>query len=425
MFVKEGDVASLMCSYNRVNGVPACADPKLLNETIRGLWDLHGYIVADCDSVEVMVTGAKYLNDTPVSAVAQSLKAGLDLDCGDYVPKYGVEAVRNGKVAEAKLDEALKNLYAVLMRLGWFDGSPGNYGALGRDDICSPASLELATEAARQGIVLLKNENNTLPLRPPPRDQKTFIVGVVGPHANATKAMIGNYALKNGVTCRYVTPLAGLRSYADVKYAPGCTDVKCKSDAGIKAAIDATRDTDVTVLFVGLDLSIEAESLDRTDLNLPGYQQKLIEDFADANVQKNIPTVVVIFSAGGIDITALLNNPNASAIIVVDVKNSGNTDGAHVLILYTSPPSYIPGVPIKKVAAFQRVFIKSGQTSSVEFNVNVWAVVIDDGNDGVVGTICIGPCIDSQGYEDALGRPIVTGLEYESDYLALNDYDTS
>ncbi|KAF9622896.1 hypothetical protein IFM89_035129 [Coptis chinensis] len=192
MCVKEGDAASLICSYNRVNGVPACANPKLLNETIRGLWDLHGYIVVDCDSVEVMVSGHKYLNDTPVSAITQSLKADvyvislyctcsrLDLDCGDFVPKYGVEAVLNGKVAEAKLDEALKNLYVVLMKLGWFDGSPGNYGALGRDDICSPAFLELAAES--------------------------------------------------GVTCRYVTPLAGLGSYADVKYAPGCTDVKCKSD---------------------------------------------------------------------------------------------------------------------------------------------------------------------------------------------------
>ncbi|KAF9625347.1 hypothetical protein IFM89_021735 [Coptis chinensis] len=137
MCVKEGDAASLICSYNKVNGVPACADPKLLNETIRGLWDLHRYIVAECDSVEVMVSGHKYLNDTLVSAVAQSLK------------------------------------------VGWFDGSPGNYGALGRDDICSPASLELAAEAARQGIVLLKNENNILPLHPPPRDQKKFIVGVV------------------------------------------------------------------------------------------------------------------------------------------------------------------------------------------------------------------------------------------------------
>ncbi|KAF9622314.1 hypothetical protein IFM89_031117 [Coptis chinensis] len=87
MCVKEGDAAGLMCSYNKVNGVPACADPKLLNETIRGLWDLHGYIVADCISVEVMVSGHKYLNDTPVSTVTQSMKAGLDLDCGDFVPK--------------------------------------------------------------------------------------------------------------------------------------------------------------------------------------------------------------------------------------------------------------------------------------------------------------------------------------------------
>ncbi|KAF9626779.1 hypothetical protein IFM89_039495 [Coptis chinensis] len=76
MCVKEGDAASLVCSYNKVNGVRACADPKLLNETIRGLWDLHGYIVAECNYVKVMVSGHKYLNDTLVSAVAQSLKAG-------------------------------------------------------------------------------------------------------------------------------------------------------------------------------------------------------------------------------------------------------------------------------------------------------------------------------------------------------------
>ncbi|KAF9619032.1 hypothetical protein IFM89_004376 [Coptis chinensis] len=253
MCVKEGDAASLMCSYNRVNGVLACANPRLLNDTVRGLSYLHGYIVVDCDSVEVMVSGQKYLNDTPVDAVAQSLNAGLDLDCGDYVPKYGGEAIKKGKVAEAKLEEALKNLYIVLMRLGWFDGIPGNYSALGRDDICSPASLELAAEAARQGIVLLQNDNNILPLCPPPRGQKKFTVGVVGPHANATVARI-----------------------------------------------------------------MPAESLDRSDLSFPGFQQDMVEDFADANVLNNVPTIVAIFSVGGIDITTLLNNSKlqqASAIV--------------------------------------------------------------------------------------------------------------
>ncbi|KAF9622377.1 hypothetical protein IFM89_031180 [Coptis chinensis] len=160
------------------------------------------YIVADCNSVEVMVLGHKYLNDTLVDAVAQSLNA----DYGDYVPKYGVEAVKKGKVAKA-----LKNLYVVLMRL---------------------ASLMVAL---------------------------------------------------------YVTPLAGLGTYTDVKFASGCTDVKCKNDSGIKPAIEVTRDMNVTVLFVGLDLFVEAESLDRSDLSFPRFQQDLVEDFADANVLNNVP----------------------------------------------------------------------------------------------------------------------------------------
>ncbi|KAJ4850172.1 putative beta-D-xylosidase 5 [Turnera subulata] len=76
MCVKEGDVSSIMCSYNRVDGIPACADPKLLNQTIRGEWDLHGYIVSDCDSIEVLVDGHHWLGDTKEDAVAHTLRAG-------------------------------------------------------------------------------------------------------------------------------------------------------------------------------------------------------------------------------------------------------------------------------------------------------------------------------------------------------------
>ncbi|KAL0398360.1 UNVERIFIED_CONTAM: putative beta-D-xylosidase 5 [Sesamum radiatum] len=76
MCVKEGDVTSVMCSYNEVNGIPTCADPKLLKDTVRGEWNLHGYIVSDCDSIEVMLHGQKWLNDEPEDAVAQALKAG-------------------------------------------------------------------------------------------------------------------------------------------------------------------------------------------------------------------------------------------------------------------------------------------------------------------------------------------------------------
>lgn len=114
---------------------------------------------------------------------------GLDLDCGFYYKNYTGNAVVLGKVRETVIDNALINLYTVLMRLGWFDGNK-ELESLGESDICSEENIELATEAARQGIVLLKHANNTLPLNP----NKHKTIAVVGPHANATELMIGNYA---------------------------------------------------------------------------------------------------------------------------------------------------------------------------------------------------------------------------------------
>ncbi|XP_043708568.1 beta-xylosidase/alpha-L-arabinofuranosidase 1-like [Telopea speciosissima] len=309
MCVKDGDVASVMCSYNRVNGIPVCADPELLNGTIRQHWNLNGYIVADCDSVEVMVNGHKFLNDTPVEAVGQALNAGMDLDCGKYYPNYATSAVKQGKVKESEIDESLKNLFIVLMRLGWFDGSPGGYSGLGKNDVCSPAHLELSAEAARQGIVLLKNDKNTLPL----------IIGtgkpkfaVVGPHANASVAMIGNYALKSGVACHYSIPIDEIAENGDVVYAAGCQNVKCPNSDGIGQAVQVSKQADATFIFVGLDLSIEAESLDRNDLNFPGFQKSLITQISEAATK---PVIVVIFSAGGIDISFLQQDPKVQAIV--------------------------------------------------------------------------------------------------------------
>ncbi|KAJ4842613.1 hypothetical protein Tsubulata_025130 [Turnera subulata] len=154
---REGDVSSIMCSYNRVNGIPTCADPKLLNQTIRRDWDLHG--------------------------------TGLDLDCGEFYPRYVEGSVQQGKVREAEIDKSLKYLYIALLRLGFFDGSP-QYTSLGKKDICTEENVELAREAAREGTVLLKNIDQTLPLDA----NKIKTLAVIGPHANATTAMIGNYA---------------------------------------------------------------------------------------------------------------------------------------------------------------------------------------------------------------------------------------
>ncbi|XAR72445.1 Non-reducing end alpha-L-arabinofuranosidase, partial [Bertholletia excelsa] len=304
MCVKDGDVTSVMCSYNKVNGIPTCADRKLLKDTVRGEWNLHGYIVSDCDSIEVMIDHQHWLNDQPEDAVAQALKAGLDLDCGIYYTNFTSNSVMQGKVGESAVDTALKNLYVVLMRLGFFYGS-SQFKSLGQTDICTDQHIELATEGARQGIVLLKNENETLPLN----SDNVKSIAVVGPHANATTVMIGNYA---GIPCRYTSPIDGFSAFGNVTYEMGCGDVACKNESLIWAAEEAAKQADATVIVVGLDLSVEAESLDRDNLLLPGYQTQLINQVAAAS--KN-HAILVVLSAGGVDISFAKQNPNIKAIL--------------------------------------------------------------------------------------------------------------
>ncbi|KAF8392689.1 hypothetical protein HHK36_023038 [Tetracentron sinense] len=306
MCVKDGDVSSVMCSYNRVNGIPTCADPKLLKDTIRGEWDLHGYIVSDCDSIEVLMDGAKWLDDTHEDAVAQILfifRIGFGL--WSVLHHFTENAVMQGKVRENEIDKFLNYLYVVLMRLGFFDGSH-SFISLGKENVCSDEHIELAVKAAREGIVLLKNDNDTLPLS----SNNFKNLAVIGPHANATKVMVGNYA---GIPCQYSSPLDAFSAIANVTYEIGC-DVMCKNETLIFPAMQVAKNADATILFVGLDLSVEAESLDRVDLLLPGYQTQLINQVAA--VAKG-PLILVIMSAGGVDISVAKNNPNIKAIIWV------------------------------------------------------------------------------------------------------------
>ncbi|KAM3312468.1 hypothetical protein ACQJBY_032403 [Aegilops geniculata] len=294
MCVRHGDVSSVMCSYNRVNGIPACADARLLSGTIRRDWGLHGYIVSDCDAVRVMTDNATWLGYTAVESTAAVLKAGLDLDCGeswivqdgkpvmDFLTTYGLEAVQKGKTRESDVDNALTNLYMTLMRLGYFDGMP-RYESLNEKDICSDDHRSLALDGARQGMVLLKNHGGLLPLDP----KKLGAVAVRGPHAEAPeKIMDGDYT---GPPCRYVTPQEGISK-----------DVKISHHANL------------TIYFGGINIHIEREGNDREDLLLPKNQTEEILHIAAASPN---PIVLVILSGGGIDISFAQGNPKIGAIL--------------------------------------------------------------------------------------------------------------
>ncbi|KAL7172039.1 hypothetical protein ACSBR2_031686 [Camellia fascicularis] len=306
--VLEGKVASVMCSYNQVNGIPTCADPKLLRHTIRGNWRLNGYIVSDCDSVGVFYNNQHYTS-TPEEAAADAIKAGLDLDCGPFLGTHTEDAIKRGILSESDVNGALVNTISIQMRLGMFDGEPSGhrYGKLGPKDVCTPAHQELALEAARQAIVLLKNRGGLSALPLSPRRHRN--VAVIGPNSDVTVTMVGNYA---GVACGYTTPLQGIRKYANAIHHRGCKDVACTTDHLFGAAIDAAREADATVLVMGLDQSIEAEFRDRAGLLLPGHQQELVSKVASASKG---PTILILMSGGPIDVSFAKNDPRIAGII--------------------------------------------------------------------------------------------------------------
>ncbi|EEF48475.1 Periplasmic beta-glucosidase precursor, putative [Ricinus communis] len=304
--VQQGKASGIMCAYNRVNGIPSCADFNLLSRTARGQWDFHGYIASDCDAVSIIYDNQGYAK-SPEDAVVDVLKAGMDVNCGSYLQKHTKAAVEQKKLPEASIDRALHNLFSVRMRLGLFNGNPTEqpFSNIGPDQVCSQEHQILALEAARNGIVLLKNSARLLPLQ----KSKTVSLAVIGPNANSVQTLLGNYA---GPPCKTVTPLQALQYYVkNTIYYSGCDTVKCSS-ASIDKAVDIAKGVDRVVMIMGLDQTQEREELDRLDLVLPGKQQELITNVAKS--AKN-PIVLVLLSGGPVDISFAKYDENIGSIL--------------------------------------------------------------------------------------------------------------
>ncbi|MBA0634613.1 hypothetical protein Godav_025871 [Gossypium davidsonii] len=288
--IEEGKASGVMCAYNRVNGVPNCADYNLLSKTARGQWGFNGYITADCDAVATIYEQQGYVK-VPEDAAADVLKA----------------AVEKRKLSLSEIDRALYNLFSIRMRLGLFNGNPVKqpFGNIGLDQICSQEHQNLALEAARNGIVLLKNAKKLLPLS----KTKTTSLAVIGPNADSEQTLLGNYA---GPPCKTITPLKGLQSYVkDTRFHQGCSAVNCSS-AFTDQAMNVATGADRVVLVMGLDQTQEREKLDRVDLVLPPKQQNLIS--AIARAAKN-PIILVLLSGGPVDISFAKDDPHIGSIL--------------------------------------------------------------------------------------------------------------
>ena len=186
--VKEGKCASIMASYNAINGVPSTANPWLLTKVLRQEWGFNGYVVSDCGGVGNLVSSHQYVKTKELAAMV-SLKAGLDLECGDNVYKEPLlNAYKLGMISLADIDTAAFRVLRARMKLGLFDDPALNpYNKLSPSIVGSPEHKALALEAARQSIVLLKN-NNLLPINL----KKVKSIAVVG--INAANTEFGDYS---------------------------------------------------------------------------------------------------------------------------------------------------------------------------------------------------------------------------------------
>jgi beta-glucosidase len=202
--ITNTDVAGVMCAYNAFKGQPCCGSDELMTGILRNRWKFTGYVTSDCGGIDDFFKKHK-THAGPLEASVDAVVHGTDVECGHEAYKSLVQAVKEGKITESKIDESVQRLFMVRFRLGMFDPpSIVKYAQTPASELESPAHKAHALKMARESIVLLKNDRNTLPL-----SKKIKKIAVIGPNADNQIAVLGNY---NGTPSEIVTPLQGIKA---------------------------------------------------------------------------------------------------------------------------------------------------------------------------------------------------------------------
>ncbi|MCJ7651036.1 MAG: glycoside hydrolase family 3 C-terminal domain-containing protein, partial [Candidatus Lokiarchaeota archaeon] len=289
--IKDGKAEGIMGAYNRVNGEPCCASKYLLQDILREKWKFKGHVVSDCGAIKDIYHDHK-VTKTGAEAAAMALNAGCDLFCclGIALKKnrkirweWISNAMQEGLLTEDAIDKALKRLFRAKFLLGMFDPPEVvPYTTIPYEVNDSETHRQLALQAARKTLVLLKNDKKILPLK---KDIKK--IAVVGPTADNKDVLLGNYS---GVPSRYTTILQGIKEKvngkSEVNFAEGCP-LKEKSEEGFSDAIRIAKEADVIIMVLGISPRLEGEqgeaiesdlTGDRIDIGLPGSQNSLLKE---------------------------------------------------------------------------------------------------------------------------------------------------
>ncbi len=342
--VKEADVESVMGAYNRTNGEPCCGSRTLLSDILRDEWQFKGHVVSDCWAIRDFHLNHE-VTAGPKESIKMALDAGCDLNCG-CTYAYVTAALDAGLITEEQITEACIRLYTTRFLLGLFDGS--EYDQIPYEVIECKEHRQLAVDAAGKGTVLLKNDG-ILPL-----DKKTIRkIAVVGPNADSRTALMGNY---HGTSSRCTTLLQGIQKEAgdeiQVFYSEGCHLYKNKAeplaweDDRISEAVTAAKHSDVVIVVLGLDETIEGEEPDegnegqagdKETLRLPHCQQRLLRAVAETGK----PVVTVLMSGSAIDLRYADGHTNA-VLQAWYPGAEGGTAVADILFGRRSPGGKLP-----------------------------------------------------------------------------------
>jgi beta-glucosidase len=348
--VREGGVGAVMPAYNRVDGEPCAASPRLLRTILRGEWGFGGFVVSDCGAIDDIYR-AHGVARSAEEAAARAVRAGTDISCGGTYRAL-VKAVPQGLIGEAEIDRAVVRLFTARFALGMFDPPERvSWARIPMQVVDSPAHRELAKRAAQKSMVLLKNSAGVLPLAPSMK-----AIAVVGPTADDQDVLLGNY---NGKPSRAVTILDGLRAKArargvELHYAKGCGLASPSARAiGDAVAAVARPEVGAAVVVLGLSPKYEGEEGesalnpggDRRDLALPGVQQQLLE----AVVATGKPTILVL--TGGSALGIEWAQAHVPAIVVAWYPGEeGGTAVADVLFGDYNPGGRLPVTFYRSVA---------------------------------------------------------------------------
>jgi beta-glucosidase len=327
----DAGVGTLMSAFNDLNGVPTSANPFTLTKVLRGEWRFDGFVVSDYTAVKELINHGIAANDKEAAEAA--INAGVDMEMVSRLfNQQGPELLKEGKVSQATIDEAVRRILRIKFRLGLFE-HPYVPETGESSSLLTAENRAAARRIAGRSMVLLKNNHETLPLS---KDLRS--IAVLGPLADDRRAPLGWWS-GDGKPEDTITPLAGIRakvSQTKISYAKGC-DIQGDSTEGFSPAVALARDSDVTLIFVGESAEMVGEAASKSSLDLTGRQMDLVKAVSATGK----PVIVVLMNGRPMTIPWITDNAPAVLEAWMGGTEAGNAI-ADVLFGDVNPGGKLP-----------------------------------------------------------------------------------